>query len=103
MRFPLELAITYRRVESGSGANWTISESLNISSTGLLFRTAEGFQPGQTVEASIHWPLCLDNRVPLKLIIKGHIVRTERDNTAMRFENYEFKTRCAPQPVQDTI
>lgn len=72
------------------------SESLNISSTGLLFTTTEAVQPGQGIEAFIAWPVCLDNRIPLKLVIKGSIVRNAGDHTAVCFERYEFKTSQMP-------
>ena len=62
----------------------------------MLFTTPEAVIPGQTVEASIAWPVFLDNRVPLKLVIQGHIVRSADDGTAMCFETYEFRTCHAP-------
>jgi hypothetical protein len=72
------------------------SESLNISSTGLLFTTNEPVRTGQGIEACISWPVCLDRRVPLKLVIKGSIVRNSGDQSAVCFERYEFKTSQMP-------
>lgn len=95
-RFPLRLAVRYRRTGSSPVSNWMSSESLNISSTGLLFTTTEAVQPGQGIEAFIAWPVCLDNRIPLKLVIKGSIVRNAGDHTAVCFERYEFKTSQMP-------
>jgi len=95
-RFPLRLAVKYRRVGSSSISNWISSESLNISSSGLLFTTNEAVLPGQSIEAFIAWPVCLDNRIPLKLVIKGSIVRKTGDHTAICFERYEFKTSQMP-------
>jgi len=93
-RFPLRLAVSYRRI--GSPVKWVSSESLNISSTGLLFTTNETVLPGQGIEAFIAWPVCLDNRVALKLVIKGCIVRNVGDQSAVCFERYEFKTSQMP-------
>jgi hypothetical protein len=75
----------------------SIGESVNISSTGLLFRTTEAFQPGQIVKASIDWPALLDQRVRLTLDVEGPVVRQAGDHAAMRIEKYEFRTRGAAE------
>ena len=97
-RFPLQLAIRYRVIGPDLGLKWISGESVNISSTGILFRTTDQVAPGQGVEAFVAWPVSLDNRVPLKLSVKGPIVRCDGNQAAMRFERYEFKTRSADLP-----
>lgn len=94
-RFPLQLAVRYRLIGSSTPARWTNGESVNISSSGILFQGAETVVPGQGIEAFVAWPVSLDNRVPLKLAVKGPVVRAEGNHTAIRFERYEFKTRSA--------
>jgi len=94
-RFPLRLAIRYRWLGASTGSDWATSESLNISSSGLLFTTAGALSPGQAVEAFIAWPVWLDKRIPLKLVIRGPVVRNIGDQSAIRFERYEFKTAAA--------
>jgi hypothetical protein len=94
MRFPLHLSVRYRLIGAEPPA-WTVTESLNISSTGILFTTEGAVKPGQGIEAFVTWPVALDKRVSLKLALKGPAVRCEGNLTAMRFERYEFKTRSA--------
>src|SRR5580658_1326317 len=84
-RFPLRLSVWYRSIGSPVSANWTVGESVNISSAGLLFTTPEPVKPGQKVEALIAWPVFLDHHVPLKLVVRGPIVRSAGDGTAMSF------------------
>jgi hypothetical protein len=91
-RFPLHLAVRYRSVGPSVPSDWTVAESVNISSAGLLFKTAEAVIPGQAVEAFIAWPVFLDKHIPLKLAIKGRVVRNTGDHTAMCVETYEFRT-----------
>ncbi len=91
-RFPLRLAIKYRTVGSGAGSDWSLSESVNISSGGLFFLTAEAVPPGRSLEACLAWPVLLDKHVPLRLVTKGPVVRNDGAGTAMRFETYEFRT-----------
>lgn len=96
-RFSLRMAIKCRQIEPPFTRNRVIAgESLNISSKGLLFTTTEAFQPGQIVEASIDWPVRLENRVRLALVVEGSIVRRADDYAAMRIDKYEFRTRGAP-------
>jgi hypothetical protein len=93
-RFPLHLSVRYRLI-GAERPEWTVTESLNISSTGILFTKRGAVEPGQGIEACVTWPVALDKRVPLKLSLKGPAVRCEGDRIAMRFERYEFKTRAA--------
>jgi hypothetical protein len=71
------------------------SETLNISSKGLLFPTEEPLQPGQLLQVSVDWPARLENQVPLKLVAEGRIVRNQNGLAAMRIDKYEFRTRRA--------
>jgi hypothetical protein len=69
-----------------------MTESLNISSGGIFFRTPQTVQPRENLEAWIGWPVLLDMHLPLRLITKGWIVRNDDAGTAMRFDTYEFRT-----------
>jgi hypothetical protein len=91
-RFPLKLAVRYRSIGSATPSEWTTSESVNISSNGLFFRTPEAVMPGQSLEAMVSWPVLLDKHIPLRLVTKGSVVRNATEGTAMRFETYEFRT-----------
>ncbi len=75
------------------------SETLNISSKGLLFATDEALQPGQLLQVSVDWPARLENQVPLKLVAEGRIVRNLNGQAAMRIDKYEFRTRRAKTPA----
>ena len=95
-RFSLRMAIECRQIEPPLAPNRVfVGESLNISSKGLLFTTTEAFQPGQVIEASIDWPMRLNNGVRLTLVVEGAIVRKADDHAAIRIDKYEFRTRGA--------
>jgi PilZ domain len=92
-RFALPLALTVRRAESLCGANRiSTGECLNISSRGLLFTTTESLAAGESVEVRVDWPIVLDARIRLILVIRGQIVRAGGGRAAMCIERYEFKT-----------
>lgn len=98
-RFPLQLAVRYRLIGTRTPSRWTVAQSVNISSSGILFQSDEDIPLGQGIEAFVAWPVALDNRVPLKLAVKGPVVRCEGHYAAVRFERYEFKTRSAELPT----
>jgi hypothetical protein len=102
--YPLRLAFKCRRMESRFTWNRLITgESLNISSTDLLFTADEAFLPGQALEAFIDWPLLLDNRVRLTLVVEGKVVGTAENHAAMRIERYQFRTRGGVESPSDPV
>jgi CheY-like chemotaxis protein len=92
-RFPCRLAVSYQALEHPFLSGVSTSETLNISSKGLLFATEEALQPGQLLQVSVDWPARLENQIPLKLVAEGRIVRNSNGLAAMRIDKYEFRTR----------
>jgi hypothetical protein len=73
-------------------SDWSSTETLNISSEGMFIRIPPAVQPRENLEVWIAWPVPLDKHIPLRLITKGRVVRNGEAGTAMRFNNYEFRT-----------
>jgi DNA-binding NarL/FixJ family response regulator len=96
-RFPCRLAISYQTLEHPILSGQGTSETLNISSKGILFTSNEKFEAGQLVQVSLDWPARLENQIPLKLVAEGRIVRNSNGQTAMTIDKYEFRTRRVPQ------
>jgi DNA-binding NarL/FixJ family response regulator len=92
-RFPCRLAVSYQTLEHPILSGQGTSETLNISSKGLLFTSSELFHAGQLVQVSLDWPARLENQIPLKLVAEGRIIRNNNGQTAMTIEKYEFRTR----------
>ena len=100
-RFPCRLAVSYQALEHPFLSGVATSETLNISSKGLLFSTEEALQPGQLLQVSVDWPARLENQVPLKLVAEGRIVRNLNGQAAMRIDKYEFRTRRINKSAND--
>jgi hypothetical protein len=93
MTLEIRYVILSRGVEVATGSGRTI----DLSSSGLSF-TAEGrLLTGQQLDVSINWPVLLDGRVQLQLIVSGSVVRTDGSVTALRIERHEFRTRRGPK------
>ncbi|HEY3823165.1 MAG TPA: response regulator [Bryobacteraceae bacterium] len=97
-RFPCRLAVSYQALEHPFLSGVATSETLNISSKGLVFATDEQLQTGQLIQVSVDWPARLENQVPLKLVAEGRIVRNVNGLLAMRIDKYEFRTRRLKTP-----
>jgi len=91
-RFRIECDVQYRVIGvdvSGSG------KTLNMSRNGALLAIDRLLPPGLRVEVEIDWPVRLAGRVPMKLAIKGRIVRSQKNHVVvagMTISWYEFRT-----------
>ena len=92
VRFPIEQEIRYR-IFNGKVAEAGSGRTINMSSSGVLFTVQCTPAIGARVEAAIAWPLELDGRCALKLVIIGKVIRSEGTHTAIAIEWYEFRTR----------
>ncbi len=93
VRFPVRLAVNYQALEHPFFSGTAVSETLNISSKGLLFATVHPLQPGQLLQVSVDWPARLENEIPLKLVAEGRVIRVVDGQAAVRIDKYEFRTR----------
>jgi hypothetical protein len=92
VRFPLSLdlrySVSYRRapLETGSG------QSIDLSSSGLLFAAQGPLKPGLKLDVAIIWPILLDEHVQLQLVVTGVVVWSSETETAMRIQRHDFRT-----------
>ena len=90
-RFPIEMDATFW-VKKGRTVVWTPGRTINVSSTGILVGTECLPKLGCKIEVSLAWPCFLDSRVPLKLIVKGRVVRSKDGQVAIAIQQSEFRT-----------
>ena len=93
MRYPCRLCVSWRTLDPPLRRGESTIGTLNISSKGVLFSTAEEFERGCILEVTLDWPVRLNRQVPLKLVIQGHVLRSSDGCTAVRINHYEFRTR----------
>jgi DNA-binding NarL/FixJ family response regulator len=98
-RFDCHLAVSYQTMEKPFLSGEGTSETLNISSKGMLFKADQALEAGQLLQVSVDWPARLENQIPLKLVAEGRVVRNLSGVAAMTIEKYEFRTRRAKPPV----
>jgi PilZ domain-containing protein len=93
MRFVVREPVRYRLLRAKGFESVGVGETVDISSSGILFTTSEPLPVGRLVEVSVNWPAQLDGRVPLQLVAVGPVVRATDTKAAVRVRGYEFKVR----------
>ena len=102
LRFPLEHEIRYKMLYGQRIAETGTGRTANISSGGLWMTTETMLTSGMPVELSMNWPVLLNDKCPMKLMIYGCVVRSNERGAAIAIERYEFRTqgsRAFQQPV----
>jgi hypothetical protein len=89
-RYPLALAAEYRLL--GDAERHGSGRIRNISSSGAFIELADHDPFSGWIELMVSWPCLLDGALPLKLVLKGRVVRTEDRGIAIESNEYEFRT-----------
>lgn len=92
LRFPMSMGIKF---SSGNRRTRTDGqgEVVNVSSSGVAFRTAAELTPGAAIQASMNWPVALNGDCILRVTMEGRVVRVAEDGLAvMSLDRYEFRT-----------
>ena len=93
-RLPIERDVRYKLLGKGHFTTWTgEGKTLNISSAGALFTTQTALPEKQLIELAVSWPARLNGRLPLNLVLRGRVVRSQGTQAAIQIDQYDFKTR----------
>lgn len=92
-RYPIQLELRYKVVVRNRPPIQGTGRTLNISSGGVLFSGDQPLPTGAFVELSVNWPMMLQAKCPLTLLIVGRVVRCQDRNVAVKLNRYEFHTR----------
>ncbi|MGA2132618.1 MAG: hypothetical protein ABSH50_10020 [Bryobacteraceae bacterium] len=94
-RFNIEQGLRYRLLYGSRVAEAGTGRTVNISSSGVWFKTEGILSTGLPVELSMSWPARLNDVCPMKLMIYGCVVRSDHDGAALAIERYEFRTQSS--------
>lgn len=94
IRFPLAMGIRFSvQQPRGRQSETGVGQTVDLSSSGLRFRSERPPEPGAKVHLSLDWPVVLDDGVQLQLTISGTVVRTNGCDAALQIARHDFKTR----------
>jgi hypothetical protein len=93
LRFPLNTELRYQISGRDHGEPIRgIGQAENMSSKGLAFRADKPLVPGLRLKVSMAWPVKLDDKCTLRLVLEGTILRTTGDLVVLTISNTEFRT-----------
>jgi len=100
-RYPVELVLKYQTLQSGGRGESRIGMTLDFSSHGVLISAAQSQipTPGSKLHVAVEWPVALDGKTPLQLVVRGKVVRVGPATFALLFERYEFHIRKPRQAL----
>jgi hypothetical protein len=89
-RYPIALDLDYKLLNSGQVVRPGSGRTLNLSSVGVLFEANDSLHAGSPIELLIKWPLLSKDACPLKLVVRGHVVRSDVQGIAVKIMFREF-------------
>ena len=87
-RYPISAESQYILEENRGRAT-----TVDISSGGVFLIAETTLPVGKAIEVWIYWPVLLDHRCPLRLVICGKVLRSDARGTAVAMTHYEFRLR----------
>ncbi|MDQ2841429.1 MAG: PilZ domain-containing protein [Acidobacteriota bacterium] len=92
-RFPINLEVHFKTLNQRGERVEGIGQTLNISSSGVLFTSEYQLPIGTALEVSIAWPSRLKDGCFLNLIVRGRVTRQAKGELAMQSHQHEFRTQ----------
>jgi len=94
-RYPIALDLEYKLMPQGRAEKLGHGRTVNICSGGVLIETEDPLPADSPIEVLIHWPFLLAGVCPLKLVMRGRIVRNDDRGVAIQIVFHEFRTAGA--------
>jgi len=94
MRYPVKLGLKFLirsgKIHSISGTGTTV----NISSTGMLFRASKRLDSGEKVVVAVDWPIA--DAKPMILLFQGYVVWMKGSQVGLAVSHYGFLPNDTP-------
>jgi len=68
-----------------------------------MFDAGRPLPAGLDVELSIAWPVLLNDKSPMQLVVSGRIVRCIGNHVAFRMVQHEFRTVAVPHDARRSL
>jgi hypothetical protein len=91
-RYPIALELQCKLLKNRGAERTVFGRTLNMSSGGILIEADRLLPASGVIELSINWPLQLEGACSLKLVIRGRIIRSDANATAIKAEYHQFRT-----------
>ncbi len=90
--YPINVEVEYKLLDGDRVQREGICRSISISKDCVLLDLKDSPPGLSSIELSIKWPFPLDGPSPLKLMMRGNIVRADGNSIAVEITEQEFHT-----------
>jgi hypothetical protein len=97
--FQQELSFSYR---CGGETYYGSGRTKDLSGDGVRFENDHDVPEDTEIELRISWPVRLQDRCPLELVIRGTRIRSDRRGTVVHIDSCEFHT-CGSHSFEATL
>jgi hypothetical protein len=98
-RYPITLDVQYKLLNKDRKKRFGFARTLNMSSVGVLLAADDSLPASSLIELAINWPFLLNGVCPLRLVMRGRIVRSDSNGVAIQVWHHEFRT-AGPSPFR---
>ena len=84
----------YRLMGTSSVLERGHGQIMTMSRKSVWLESDNAFRVGALVELAVTWPVRLDNKIPLRLIIHGRTVSADGRYAKVEILRHEFRTRA---------
>jgi hypothetical protein len=89
-RYDISLSLRYAVRRRGQQSDTGTGQSLNMSSSGLLFRSDGKASPGDSIIVALEWPVSKCDGEPVYLVLSGYVVRIQGRSAAISISRNEI-------------
>jgi len=91
-RYDIPLELRWKLIRRGKVLEVGTGTTIDLSSSGIMFRAEKSLPAGEKIELSIVWPAHLEGFPPIQLAVSGILVRSAGNRNAIRMITHEFRT-----------
>jgi hypothetical protein len=92
--YSIRTDLDYRLVGMDSVLGRGHGQTKAMSRTSVWLESDKALRVGVPIELVLTWPVLLDNKIPLKLVIDGNTVRVDGKYARVEISRHEFRTRA---------
>ena len=94
--YPIRADVHYRLMDGDRALGCGSGQTKTMSSRSVWLKSDGSLRIGGLIQLDVVWPVRLNNRVALKLVITGKTVKVEGQSARVDILRHEFRTRALP-------
>ena len=91
--YPITLDLHYQVLSGGRPVETGSGRTTRFGSHRVVFIAEPALEVAARLQVSVAWPVLLDDRVKLQLIIEGRVLGVDGDRVTLGVVKYHFRTR----------